>query len=108
MPELPDVTVYLEALESRLLGQTLERAVLKNPFLLRTADPPLQSCEGHRVVALRRVGKRIAIGFDNDRWLLIHLMIAGRLHWYDKAYTGTVRASLWMYFPLRCFRAHST
>jgi len=94
MPELPDVTVYLEALESRLLGQTLERAVLKNPFLLRTADPPLQSCEGHRVVALRRVGKRIAIGFDNDRWLLIHLMIAGRLHWYDKAYTGTVRASL--------------
>ena len=77
MPELPDITVYLEALESRLVGQTLERAVLKNPFLLRTADPPLQSCEGHRVVALRRVGKRIAIGFDNDRWLLIHLMIAG-------------------------------
>ena len=94
MPELPDVTVYLEALETRLLGQTLERAVLKNPFLLRTADPPLQSCEGHRVVALRRVGKRIAIGFDNDRWLLIHLMIAGRLHWYDKAHTGAVRASL--------------
>jgi formamidopyrimidine-DNA glycosylase len=94
MPELPDVTVYLEALESRLLGQTLERALLKNPFLLRTADPPLQSCEGHRVVALRRVGKRIAIGFDNDRWLLIHLMIAGRLHWYDKSHTGAVRASL--------------
>jgi len=94
MPELPDVTVYLEALESRLLGQTLERALLKNPFLLRTADPPLHSCEGHRVVALRRVGKRIAIGFDNDRWLLIHLMIAGRLHWYDKSHTGAVRASL--------------
>lgn len=94
MPELPDVTVYLEALQGRLLGQTLERAVLKNPFLLRTADPPLQSCEGHRVVALERVGKRIAIGFDNDRWLLIHLMIAGRLHWYDKAHKGSVRASL--------------
>jgi formamidopyrimidine-DNA glycosylase len=94
MPELPDVTVYLEALQGRLLGQTLERAVLKNPFLLRTADPPLQSCEGHRVVALERVGKRIAIGFDNDRWLLIHLMIAGRLHWYDKAHTGKVRPSL--------------
>ena len=94
MPELPDVTVYLEALHSRLLGQTLERAVLKNPFLLRTADPPLQSCEGHRVVALERVGKRIAIGFDNDRWLLIHLMIAGRLHWYDKSHKGAVRASL--------------
>lgn len=94
MPELPDVTIYLEALESRLLGQTLERATLKNPFLLRTVDPPLQSCEGHRVVALQRVGKRIAIGFDNDRWLLLHLMIAGRLHWYDKAHTGKVRASL--------------
>ena len=94
MPELPDVTVYLEALQGRLLGQTLERAVLKNPFLLRTADPPLQSCEGHRVVALERVGKRIAIGFDNDRWLLIHLMIAGRLHWYDKTHTGKVRPSL--------------
>jgi formamidopyrimidine-DNA glycosylase len=94
MPELPDVTIYLEALHSRLLGQTLERAVLKNPFLLRTADPPLQSCEGHRVVALERVGKRIAIGFDNDHWLLIHLMIAGRLHWYDKQHAGKMRAPL--------------
>jgi len=94
MPELPDVTVYLEALQGRLLAQTLERAVLKNPFLLRTAEPPLQSCEGHRVVALRRVGKRLAIGFDNDRWLLLHLMIAGRLHWYDKAHTGAIRAPL--------------
>jgi formamidopyrimidine-DNA glycosylase len=94
MPELPDVTVYLEAMQTRLLGQTLERALLKNPFLLRTADPPLQSCEGQRVIALERVGKRIAIGFDNDHWLLIHLMIAGRLHWYDKSHKGTVRASL--------------
>ncbi|HKU13881.1 MAG TPA: DNA-formamidopyrimidine glycosylase family protein [Steroidobacteraceae bacterium] len=94
MPELPDVTIYLEALQSRLPGQTLERAVLRNPFLLRTADPPLQSCEGHRVVALERVGKRIAIGFDNDRWLLIHLMIAGRLHWYAKAHAGKVRPAL--------------
>jgi len=94
MPELPDVTVYIEALESRLPGQTLERATLKNPFLLRTAEPPLQSCEGRRVVALRRVGKRIAIGFDNDHWLLLHLMIAGRLHWYDKAHTGKVRPAL--------------
>ena len=94
MPELPDVTVYLEALERRLLGQTLQRAVLKNPFLLRTADPPLQSVEGRRVVAFRRVGKRIGIGFDNDRWLLIHLMIAGRLHWYDKSHSGKVRPPL--------------
>jgi formamidopyrimidine-DNA glycosylase len=81
-------------LQSRLLGQTLEHATLKNPFLLRTADPPLQSCEGHRVVALERVGKRIAIGFDNDHWLLLHLMIAGRLHWYAKTHKGKVRAPL--------------
>jgi formamidopyrimidine-DNA glycosylase len=85
MPELPDVTLYIESLQSRIVGQILERALLGNPFLLRTAEPPLQACEGHRVVALRRVGKRIAIGFDNDLWLLIHLMIAGRLHWHDEA-----------------------
>jgi formamidopyrimidine-DNA glycosylase len=94
MPELPDITAYIEALERRLPGQRLERAILKNPFLLRTADPPLQSCEGRSVVALRRVGKRIAIGLEGDRWLLIHLMIAGRLHWYEKAHRGPVRAAL--------------
>jgi formamidopyrimidine-DNA glycosylase len=94
MPELPDITAYIEALERRLTGQRLERAVLKNPFLLRTADPPLQSCEGRAVLALRRVGKRIAIGFEGDRWILIHLMIAGRLHWYEKTHRGKVRAPL--------------
>lgn len=94
MPELPDVTVYLESLQDRIAGQRLERALLSNPFLLRTADPPLQSCEGRRVVELRRVGKRIAIGFEGDRWLLLHLMIAGRLHWYDKGHRGKVRPAL--------------
>jgi len=83
MPELPDVTVYIEALEARILGQTLERVRLASPFLLRSVDPPLQSAFGKRVVALRRVGKRIAIGLEDDLWLVLHLMIAGRLHWRE-------------------------
>jgi formamidopyrimidine-DNA glycosylase len=94
MPELPDVTIYLESLQGRIVGQRLERVLLKNPFLLRTAEPPLQTSEGREVVELRRVGKRIAIGLEGDLWLLIHLMIAGRLHWYDKGYTGRIRAPL--------------
>jgi formamidopyrimidine-DNA glycosylase len=94
MPELPDVAVYIEALEARLIGHRLERILLKNPFLLRTAEPPLNSCEGRSVTRLRRIGKRIAIGFDNDVWLLIHLMIAGRLHWYMKDHRGRMRAPL--------------
>jgi formamidopyrimidine-DNA glycosylase len=84
MPELPDVTVYLEALEPRILGRTLERVLIAGPSLLRTADPPIASVEKRKVTALRRIGKRIAMGFDNDVWLVIHLMIAGRLHWSDK------------------------
>jgi formamidopyrimidine-DNA glycosylase len=81
LPELPDITVYLEALEPRILGQRLERVRIATPFLLRTTAPPPTAAEGHIVAALRRVGKRIAIGFDNDIWLVLHLMIAGRLHW---------------------------
>jgi formamidopyrimidine-DNA glycosylase len=81
VPELPDVVVYIEALEQRILGHVLERAEVRGPFLLRTADPPLEAAHGHTVTALRRIGKRIAIGFDNDLWLVVHLMIAGRLHW---------------------------
>jgi len=91
MPELPDVTVYIEALQQRIAGQQLETIVLKNPFLLRTADPPLQSCEGRKVVSLRRLGKRIAIGLEGDRWMVLHLMIAGRLHWYAKKPQGPGR-----------------
>jgi formamidopyrimidine-DNA glycosylase len=94
MPELPDVTVYIEALEQRIVGQRLERIVLKNPFLLRTADPSLASCEGRKVTALRRLGKRIAIGLEDDRWMVLHLMIAGRLHWYAKDHKGRIRAPL--------------
>jgi formamidopyrimidine-DNA glycosylase len=81
MPELPDITVYIEALEKRILHQRLERVRVASPFLLRTASPPLASAEGKTVVELRRLGKRICIGLENDIWLVLHLMIAGRLHW---------------------------
>jgi formamidopyrimidine-DNA glycosylase len=83
MPELPDVTVYIEALESRIVGQVLERVRLASPFLLRTVEPPLAAAHGKKVRELRRVGKRIAIGLENDLWLVLHLMIAGRLHWRE-------------------------
>jgi formamidopyrimidine-DNA glycosylase len=81
VPELPDIVIYIEALERRILGQELERIRLVSPFLLRTTDPPLASVQGKRVRELRRFGKRIAIGLDDDLWLVLHLMIAGRLHW---------------------------
>ena len=81
MPELPDIVVYIEALEKRILGQTLEHVRIASPFLLRTADPPVASVEGQAVRQIRRMGKRICIGLENDLWLVLHLMIAGRLHW---------------------------
>ena len=81
MPELPDITVYIEALEKRLISRKLERVRIANPFLVRSVDPPISDTEGHTVVAIRRVGKRIAIGFENDLWFVIHLMIAGRFQW---------------------------
>jgi formamidopyrimidine-DNA glycosylase len=81
MPELPDITAYIAALQTRTLGQTLERVRLASVFLLRTADPPLAMAEGRKVKELRRIGKRIAIGVEGDLWLVLHLMIAGRLHW---------------------------
>ncbi len=84
MPELPDITLYLEALEPRILGHVLERVEIGGPFLLRTADPPVSAAPGRTVVGLRRVGKRIAIGLDNNIWLVLHLMIAGRLHWSER------------------------
>lgn len=81
MPELPDIAAYISALESRIIGQPLMRVRLSSPFLLRTAEPPLNSAEGRVVRELRRVGKRIAFGMEGDLWLVLHLMIAGRLHW---------------------------
>jgi formamidopyrimidine-DNA glycosylase len=84
VPELPDITVYLEALTRHVAGHTLERAEIAGPSLLRTTDPPPSSLEGRTVTGLDRIGKRIAVGFDNGIWLLLHLMIAGRLHWSAK------------------------
>ncbi len=81
MPELPDITAYLEALEPRVIGEVLEGVRVGSPFLLRTLDPPLALAAGRKVTGLRRVGKRIAIGLEGGLWLVIHLMIAGRLHW---------------------------
>ncbi|MGH7779255.1 MAG: Fpg/Nei family DNA glycosylase [Candidatus Binataceae bacterium] len=81
MPELPDITVYVEALRERIVGHTLIRAVVKSMFLLRSADPPLSAAYGKNVLEVRRLGKRIAIGLADDLWLVLHLMIAGRLHW---------------------------
>jgi len=81
MPELPDITAYITALEERIVGQTLERVRLGSVFLLRTVDPPLSAAEGRAVRRLRRIGKRIAFGVDEEIWLVLHLMIAGRLHW---------------------------
>ena len=84
MPELPDIVVYIEALEQRILNQTLERVQIGSPFLLRTAVPPVSSAEGRQVLELRRLGKRICIGLERDLWLVFHLMIAGRLHWKEQ------------------------
>ncbi|HLX74738.1 MAG TPA: DNA-formamidopyrimidine glycosylase family protein [Terriglobales bacterium] len=81
MPELPDIAAYITALEPRIVGEAIDKIRLASPFLLRTAQPPLSAVEGRRVRELRRIGKRIAIGVEGDLWLVLHLMIAGRLHW---------------------------
>ncbi len=102
MPELPDIAVYLEALDARILGRTLERVRLASPFLLRSFEPPLTEAHGRKVVALRRLGKRIAIGLaapddredERELWLVLHLMIAGRLRWRDPGVTIPRRLGL--------------
>jgi formamidopyrimidine-DNA glycosylase len=94
MPELPDITVYLEALEQRVRGSRLVSTRIAHPFLLRTFEPPLSALHGRKVEALRRVGKRIAFGFEGDHWLVLHLMIAGRLHWFDAGTKVRGRAPL--------------
>jgi formamidopyrimidine-DNA glycosylase len=81
MPELPDISAYITALESRIVGEPIEYVRLASPFLLRTVEPPLASVEGRKVRVLRRIGKRIAVGLEEDLWIVLHLMIAGRLHW---------------------------
>jgi formamidopyrimidine-DNA glycosylase len=81
MPELPDIAAYLTALEPRIVGQPIKQVRLLSPFVLRTAQPPVTSVDGHVVRQLLRIGKRIALGVEGDLWLVLHLMIAGRLHW---------------------------
>jgi formamidopyrimidine-DNA glycosylase len=83
MPELPDIVVYIENLKSRIQGRTLQRVRLLNPFVLRTAIPPIPSAEGRKVLGLRRLGKRIVIGLEGDLFLVLHLMVAGRLRWLE-------------------------
>src|SRR5262249_32620912 len=94
VPELPDVTVYREALEQRLVGACLESVLLRSPFLLRTAEPPLASAYGRHVREVRRIGKRLALGLEGELWLVFHLMIAGRLHWFDAGTPLSKRAAL--------------
>jgi formamidopyrimidine-DNA glycosylase len=93
MPELPDITVYIEALEKRIVGQRVEHVRIVSPFLLRTVEPPVASAEGKKVVALRRLGKRICIGVEGEIWLVLHLMIAGRLHWFERRSGRSVKLS---------------
>jgi formamidopyrimidine-DNA glycosylase len=83
VPELPDVVAYVNALNARIIGQPLERVRIAKPFLLRTAQPPISAVEGRTVREVRRIGKRIAIGLDGGLWVVLHLMIAGRLHWQN-------------------------
>src|SRR5512134_915658 len=94
MPELPDVEVYREALCERIVGATLERVELLNPFLLRTAEPPIGAVEGTRVVDVRRLGKRIVIALERDLFLVVHLMIAGRFRWLDAGTKAPGRITL--------------
>jgi formamidopyrimidine-DNA glycosylase len=94
MPELPDIAAYINALEQRVRGRVLKSTEVRGPFLLRTAQPPIEALHGRTVAELRRVGKRIAIGFDNDLWLVFHLMIAGRLHWKQRHVTPDGRRTL--------------
>ncbi|MGQ0835048.1 MAG: Fpg/Nei family DNA glycosylase [Gammaproteobacteria bacterium] len=88
MPELPDITVYIDALATRVRGAQLNSTRIAHPFLLRTFEPPISALHGRRVTALRRIGKRIALGFEGDHWLVLHLMIAGRLHWIPRGASG--------------------
>jgi formamidopyrimidine-DNA glycosylase len=94
MPELPDIDVYIEKLDERINGQALHDIRLGNPFLVRSFDPPLSAVAGCRVTELRRIGKRISIGLEPDFWLVLHLMVSGRLQWHDKPVSIRSKTSL--------------
>ena len=93
MPEYPDIVVYIEALEKRILGRTLQYVYVTSPFLLRTAAPPISSVDGKKVIDVRRLGKRICVGLEDDFWLVLHLMIAGRLHWKARVNAAPAKRS---------------
>ena len=92
MPELPDIELYLHALAPRVVGELLERITIVGPSVLRSVDPPVDSCDGRRVVALRRLGKRIVLGLEDELFLVVHLMIAGRLRWEERDSRGSTQA----------------
>src|ERR671935_3061509 len=94
MPELPDLTVYLDFLQAHLVGHTLERVRLASPFVLRTADPPVKAAEGKRVIGLRRLGKRLVFELEEGLFLAIHLMIAGRFRWKEHGAAITAKIGL--------------
>ncbi|HEY3786587.1 MAG TPA: DNA-formamidopyrimidine glycosylase family protein [Steroidobacteraceae bacterium] len=94
MPELPDITVYVEALERRIQGERLQGVRITHPFLLRTFEPTLEDLQGRRVLGVRRVGKRVALELEGGRWLVFHLMIAGRLHWFASGVRLAARKAL--------------
>src|SRR5215467_536571 len=94
MPELPDVVVYLEALESRVVGERIERARILSPFVLRSVSPPFSAIEGKRVIAMRRLGKQIVFSLEDDLFVVIHLMIAGRFQWKAKGKNAAGRIGL--------------
>jgi len=93
MPEYPDIVVYIEALEKRIHGRTLEHVHIASPFILRTASTPISAVEGKKVIDVRRLGKRICVGLEDDLWLVLHLMIAGRLHWKERASAAPAKRS---------------
>ncbi len=100
MPELPDINLYREALDARVRGQVLQRLAIRNPFVLRTAVPPIADAEGKRVISVQRLGKRIVLALEGDLFLVLHLMIAGRLRWLAPSVRPPAKLTLAMFeFP---------
>ena len=103
MPELPDINLYVEKIDARIRGQVLNDIRISKPFLIRSFEPPLSAVNGKRITELRRVGKRIVFGIEPDYWLVLHLMVAGRLHWHDEKASITGRHKLAAFdFPHGC------
>jgi formamidopyrimidine-DNA glycosylase len=103
MPELPDINLYIEKIDQRIRGQILKEIRISKPFLVRSVDPPLGAVSGKRITELRRIGKRIVFGIEPDYWLVLHLMVAGRLHWHEEKTAITGKNNLAAFdFPNGC------